>query len=1173
MASSEIKLKSRGLFTFKNYYSAPEGSMAKATNVVIDRDDITEPRRGLAQYGSEFSNTLYRAKQLFDYKNRLLRHVSNNKIQYDNTGNGTFVDFSGTYIEPVADIRIKSIEQNGNLFFLTSEGVKKLSASSATGLASANIITAGGVKALSITATTDYTSIGYLEPQKQAAYKIVWGYKDENENLILGVPSGRVIVQNLKLVDPSGNSNANAILSFNIPSQILAYPSAIKDKYFYQIYRTIQTGVDIDPGEEFNLVFEDFPTPSQLTAGIVTGVVDITPDDIRVSGALLYTNPTSGEGIAQANEAPPFANDITSFKGYTFYANTSTIQRLFLDYLSVEGIVNGDEIKVTNGVSTRTYSYQGERETYTINYNACAHGDFKNPGGVARYLQLDAATIKDTVAERSYYLWFFHTNETDPNITGKIGLKVDITALNDLDLIAQKIKDTLEGVNGTVDFNTDPVNTVANTITIYTANNGYVNDTSMTTTVANLVITQNGLGLGEDLTTGKIFLPYKPSATDIFGPSTSQQLEQVALSTIDVVNFDATGFIYGFYQSGPETTPGKILFEQRSPTGAAVTFYTLDSIEGQFNPTLGTTATSTNAVSTNEVRANRIYYSKYQQPEAVPLVNYIDIGPRDKSIQRILSLRDALFVFKEEGIYRVTGDTAPFTIQDFDNSVYIRSVDSATVLNNQIYALTSQGVVTVTDTGVEVISRNIENIFSQITREGYAYQTATFGVAYETDRAYLLFTVFNKEDTTATICYRFNTFTRTWTAWDISETCGLVKFSDSKLYLGAADIPQILQERKNLDISDYADRQYELSIGANAITGLELQISSTAQADKGDAISQIQYLTIAQFNRILTKLDSDVGVNDNNYAALLTAINGDNLRNSLTALATKLDADTGVADNDYFNIIDTKTAIGASVAVGSGTVTITSAAHGLQNGRYVLLSGSTTTPSINGLYQVSGVTTNTFNIAATVTVLGTVNFITANDDFKDMQACFNLITTKLNNDTSVFYSNYPDSTGTIEYRALIDVVVNSSTVTVIQDKAFIVGPVTLYKAISCTIQYTPIFGGDPTVQKQFSEGTFRLEANNYSRIMVSYASDLSPSFEDQEFTDIGTGEWGDYSWGSANWGGVGAPIPIRAFIPTQKQRATFIVPRVTHQVAIQKFSLMYVSLMVRPYSGRAYKGK
>ena len=36
--------------------------------------------------------------------------------------------------------------------------------------------------------------------------------------------------------------------------------------------------------------------------------------------------------------------------------------------------------------------------------------------------------------------------------------------------------------------------------------------------------------------------------------------------------------------------------------------------------------------STNEEAKNRIYYSKYQQPEAVPILNYIDVGAKDKEI-------------------------------------------------------------------------------------------------------------------------------------------------------------------------------------------------------------------------------------------------------------------------------------------------------------------------------------------------------------------------------------------------------------------------------------------------------------------------------------------------------------------------------------------------------------
>jgi len=1173
MPGSDIKLKAKGLHTFKNYYSDfPEGALTKATNVIIDRDDIIEPRPGFKQFGTEFSNVNYRAKQLFEYKTKLLRHVSNNTLEFESDDSGTFQSFTGTYIEPESGIRIKSVEQNGNFYFLTSMGVKKLSALNATQLSSAEIINSGGVRALSLSGTGDYNSIGFLEPQKQVAYVVLWGYKDNNDNLILGVPSQRFIIQNLKLTDISGNSNINTKLTFNIPSQILNYPTNIKTNYFYQIYRTIQTGLDIDPGQEFNLVFEDYPTSAELTAGVVSNLSDITPDDIRVSGTLLYTNPTSGEGINQANYAPPFCKDITTYKEYTFYANTSTVQRLFLDYLSIEGIASTDTVSITDGTNTKTYTYQGALETTTLDYTTTSIADFKNPGSVGVYFELDAATIKNVAAERSYYIWFYDTNETDPAISGKLGIKVDISGLATTDLIANKIKTSIEGVDGTIDFNVS-VNTSSNLITIKNANNGYVINQSLTTNIPNLILTQDGLGMGEDVSTGKIFLPYKPLITEIYGPSTSQQLEQIAISTIDVINGDVTGFIYGFYQSGPETIPGKMLFEHRSTTGGEFWFYTLDGIESQFNPTIGDSATNKDAISTNEVRPNRVYYSKFQQPEAVPLVNYFDVGPRDKKIQRIIALRDALFIFKEEGIYRVTGDVAPFTIQDFDSSVFIRGVDSAKALNNQIYALTSQGVITVTDTGVEVISRNIENIFTQITRPGYTYETSTFGVAYETDRAYLLFTVQSKEDTTATICYRYNTFTKTWTAWDISKTCGLVKFTDNKLYLGPSDIPYIEQQRKNLDITDYADRQYDLTIGSNSIDGTLIDISSVLNAEVGDVIIQTQYLTIAQYNRILRKLDIDTQVHDTDYESVLTAVDGDNLRNKIVDLANKLDLDINVSNTDYFSSIDVKSATAASVATGTNTVTITKANHGLLNNRYINITNSTTTPNINGIYKIIYVDANTFTIQSTVTSVGTCDYITAISDFKDIQSCFNIIANKLNTDPGVFYTNYENSVDTIEYSAIINDVNNSiSQIDINQTKPFIEGPIVLYKAIPTVIQYAPLFAGDPTMQKQFSFGTFRFENNNFNKIVISYASDLSPSFEGETFEEIGTGEFGNYAWDANNWGGVAAPIPIRTFIPRQKQRCTFLIPKLEHKVAIQKYALMYVSLVVRPYSNRAYKG-
>ena len=99
------------------------------------------------------------------------------------------------------------------------------------------------------------------------------------------------------------------------------------------------------------------------------------------------------------------------------------------------------------------------------------------------------------------------------------------------------------------------------------------------------------------------------------------------------------------------------------------------------------------STSSNEVVPNRLYYSKFQQPEAVPLVNYIDVGFKNKAILRILPLRTSLYILTEAGIYILTGtDASNFTITLFDSSSQIKAPDSAVVLNNQIFCLTSQGV-------------------------------------------------------------------------------------------------------------------------------------------------------------------------------------------------------------------------------------------------------------------------------------------------------------------------------------------------------------------------------------------------------------------------------------------------------------------------------------------------
>ena len=89
-------LKAKSLITNPNELSRSEGSLDVADNVIIDRDDIIEPRRGFAEYGNNLGLTTDRAKQLLIYKDRVIRHYAD-KLSFDSDGSGAFLDF-----EPIA---------------------------------------------------------------------------------------------------------------------------------------------------------------------------------------------------------------------------------------------------------------------------------------------------------------------------------------------------------------------------------------------------------------------------------------------------------------------------------------------------------------------------------------------------------------------------------------------------------------------------------------------------------------------------------------------------------------------------------------------------------------------------------------------------------------------------------------------------------------------------------------------------------------------------------------------------------------------------------------------------------------------------------------------------------------------------------------------------------------
>jgi hypothetical protein len=814
-------------------------------------------------------------------------------------------------------------------------------------------------------------------------------------------------------------SNASVTLKIAVPFPVQQY-TADNNPYFYQIYRTAvstATGVstinNIAIIQEYTQIEEKFPTASELSSKTVV-FLDNTPESIAGTGANLYTNERSGEGGLQANDIPPYALDINSFKGSTFFANTRTRQRKLLTLVGVVNMVNSFNVlnpyklTISDGVTTNTYSFvTGVQEVSSL---TCAAASGLLSSGLANYFLLNSAND-----ETQYYVWYKTGTASDPAISGKTGIVVSVNATDSNTVVAQKTTDAIN--NNMVDFT---ASVVGNIVTITNATDGYSTNSSIGTLPVGFSILTTQEGRGESASLKQVLL----SSSDSIGIA----IEDTVKSLIRVINKNSSEIVNAFYVSGTNTTPGTFLLEGKGLSVDEFYLLTSDSTIGEsFNPTLspglititsintglpvlittssphnllngekiiisnsnstpsidgiyeidyenttqfyitpltpvsvlGTSAVfnslSNSEGSSNEEQPHRVYYSKFQQPEAVPVLNYIDIGATDKEILRIFPLRDSLFVFKQDGLFRISGESAPFSVALFDSSCVLIAPDSVAVANNQIYGWTTQGISTITEAGVNIISRAIDTeILRKASSQFTNFKTATWGVGYESDNSYTVYTVNEPSDTEATIGFRYSNLTSSWTTVDKSCTAGLVNPADDKLYLGAGDTNFLEKERKEFTRYDYADRELPFEIVDSSLSGAVITLPTISGLAIGDVVVQDQTVTVYEFNTLLEKLDLDPGVPSSDYYSTLKAVAGDDMRSKIESLVLKLDGISGTI---------------LTASSGNPVVITTSAPHGLQTGQQVTISGNSQSV-VNQRFEVTVVGLTSFTIPINLMVSG-----------------------------------------------------------------------------------------------------------------------------------------------------------------------------------------------------------
>lgn len=758
----ELTLRPAGLATDPSPHgSVPDGALRDATNVVIDRDGLIQPRPGFKDATQSINTgTTVHARYAIPFAGDVY-------IWGYNPGNQTWdvTSYDGSVIyalnqdekigPPDADrLRGKGAEARGNLYCTTGLGIYKSEGASLT------LTAAGWTKGPDLFAASNTTLGGWFTTGKSVAYRTTIRRKDANDYTIVSPPGARFEVTN--------SSGASKGLKLSIGSD-----ERWKAGDVVEFWRSlIATGT---PDAELYLAHTYTVTAAVAGSNTIVTTVDDTSENAL--GAALYTNP-SQEGLANGNYQPPLAHDVASFADSVFYARTALKHET--EHELGETGVNNAPLAMTYGTFTATVtsasatiSYSGRDIGYfTVNQAIQVAGI----PGTARILSVSGTT------------------------SGTMVLSVTATS-------------TQNGVTGVF----------RDWFALY--------DATSSITIGTVWAQATKCYAGSATSTGY----FKVSAA-LGGDGEPEDV---------VAAYNLLGTAYEV-----ESVDDRSLrFRERVHGGSS--FVVVSNREHAFEPPprvyssdSGSTKDETGKVSAAQTDPGALYWSKAHLPEAVPLLNFTYVGDRQKKIERIIPTRDALWIFKEDGLFRLTGAGADagWRVDPVDPAFRLLGPDSCAVMDERIYCLSNYGVVSVGDGGLEHLSEPF------IGKDLAAYQRnlqqnpgtahVPSGLADIGADRYVL-AVGNAGASTTTLStaaevFVWSTKTRTWVQWDRDVPLGNSSLGPVQMFYDPASQTmmelhstttadgtqfRLYQERKG-DTYDSADETYSISITATGSANL-----------------------------------------------------------------------------------------------------------------------------------------------------------------------------------------------------------------------------------------------------------------------------------------------------------------------------------------------------------------
>jgi hypothetical protein len=226
-------------------------------------------------------------------------------------------------------------------------------------------------------------------------------------------------------------------------------------------------------------------------------------------------------------------------------------------------------------------------------------------------------------------------------------------------------------------------------------------------------------------------------------------------------------------------------------SSAADGTFTIAATNGSYYSPALPALDATPLYSSGDPRDNRVFYSKVQQPEHVPLLNYFDVG--HGTILKLEAIRDAVFAFCTDGIYRITGDGVNWRVDPYDLGTVLLCAAATGTLGDVVYAWTNKGLTSVGHAGVTSVSQDfigndLRTLWESVSAAPYASGSKVITplqyswimrVACDKyhNEVWMTAATSDAAQTPATACYVLNTDQNAWSFYN-QEVPTCIEYAD-----------------------------------------------------------------------------------------------------------------------------------------------------------------------------------------------------------------------------------------------------------------------------------------------------------------------------------------------------------------------------------------------------------